>query len=1236
MCGEKEVLAQVKLSFKSTSGARLICTRSLQLTVTRTGRSQKTLDGSLLVYQNGERSTISSRCAELDVLIPQYLGVSNAVLEYVIFCHQDESLWPLSEPATLKKRFDEIFEALKYTKAIGNIKEIRKKQVEELGKLKILQEQYRIDKDRGERAKRRADELHAEIEEMREEILRLTQLISENTKQQKELFATAKGFEEALASLNSKRQEYRSKEAYLEEMSCHLTHLEESDEDLQTMLREYGQRMQTFQDYIDAKRSKHAEANRDLESVRIQLSGKLTEVGTMRAEHMQYERHIQERASLIKEVSRRHNIKGFESELDDGQIREFIDKVSKMSKEQNKTLERIKREIRDKLETAQKELNQLIRKRSSLVQEKEYARAEIGSSDERATKLQGELDRMGVNEGQKIMQRAELDDKGQRLKKAKDDFEKAAFDNQIQIENGKLKQVEARLNQVTDELAKGTRQADDRARLGFFKKELNTRKKALDTLSAAHQGKISRIVGDKWSVDTLERELRSILESRAEEVAEVTQQRDGVNQELSQVETKKNMLQDSLKKMKAEMQKCERTVLQSWYENDGNPTDVKEYPKAVADIENSLQIARGNLKYLDFKRTYLQNALNVTKEYKACSLCKRGFEDAEIPLFNKRLEEDLQKLVRREAEKDIQDFEEDLKLVRNAAPSYDSYVRLSRTEIPALEEDLKRNQEARDRLVEQYNQYDKELNERAFAKANVEALKMPVAEITKFMREIAQYEAQIQEISGHLNDMGSARTIEEIQAEMQQLNNESNVIKRQISKIQSEKESGRQAITAIDAQVHNARMKLSEIQYKLQKSSDLMEQINELRQKNRESSRKVDQIDEQIKRLQPELTAAEARVTEIEQEGVEDERRYQREATKFAESDMQLKRADQSIRNYVLRGGPDNLERCQQESEALQAQVRELQEHVLALGEEVTNLEMEASNASATERSIHENLRFRKERQDLEDLANEIEELESRNIEEERDKYQINISRLGDKHMKLTTEKSAKAGEMKSKDKQLEQLIGDYATDYADAKIKFKETMIKVKATNAAQQDLLMYANALDKAIVRYHSIKMEEINRTIEELWRDTYRGTDIDKILIRSELGKGGNKAYDYKVVMIKQDVEMDMRGRCSAGQKVLASIIIRLALAECFGASCGLIALDEPTTNLDIDNIRSLAKSLHQIIQNRRSQANFQLLVITHDESFLKEMHCDDYCDSYYRVSRNERQKSTITKQTIAEVM
>jgi DNA repair protein RAD50 len=118
-------------------------------------------------------------------------------------------------------------------------------------------------------------------------------------------------------------------------------------------------------------------------------------------------------------------------------------------------------------------------------------------------------------------------------------------------------------------------------------------------------------------------------------------------------------------------------------------------------------------------------------------------------------------------------------------------------------------------------------------------------------------------------------------------------------------------------------------------------------------------------------------------------------------------------------------------------------------------------------------------------------------------------------------------------------------------------------------------------AILKYHSIKMDEINDTIGHLWNKTYQGTgqlrlirvvivdtadrlDIDGIRIVSDSDEVAStttrKSYNYRVVMVKNDVELDMRGRCSAGQKVLASIIIRLALAESFGQGCGVLALDE----------------------------------------------------------------------------
>ena len=79
----------------------------------------------------------SYRCADLDKEIPELMGVSKPILENVIFCHQEDSNWPLEDPGTLKKKFDDIFAATRYTKALEVIKKERKEQSQSIKENKL-------------------------------------------------------------------------------------------------------------------------------------------------------------------------------------------------------------------------------------------------------------------------------------------------------------------------------------------------------------------------------------------------------------------------------------------------------------------------------------------------------------------------------------------------------------------------------------------------------------------------------------------------------------------------------------------------------------------------------------------------------------------------------------------------------------------------------------------------------------------------------------------------------------------------------------------------------------------------------------------------------------------------------------------------------------------------------------------------------------------------------------------
>ncbi|KAI0786813.1 P-loop containing nucleoside triphosphate hydrolase protein [Abortiporus biennis] len=166
MANEKEVKAQVKLRFNAANGQRMLVVRNVSVSVKRNGQlTMKTLEGILAVLdqETGKRSAISTKCAEMDAEIPNLLGVSKAVLENVIFCHQEDSYWPLSEPATLKKKFDDIFEATKYTKALDNIKSLRKDRVAELKAEKERLESLSREKAHHDKLKSRIDVMGTEI-----------------------------------------------------------------------------------------------------------------------------------------------------------------------------------------------------------------------------------------------------------------------------------------------------------------------------------------------------------------------------------------------------------------------------------------------------------------------------------------------------------------------------------------------------------------------------------------------------------------------------------------------------------------------------------------------------------------------------------------------------------------------------------------------------------------------------------------------------------------------------------------------------------------------------------------------------------------------------------------------------------------------------------------------------------------------------------------------------------------
>jgi DNA repair protein RAD50 len=155
---------------------RYVATRTMQVTQKAKKTEFKTLEGLIQrLTDEGEKISISNRCADMDGEMVTLLGVSKAVLSNVIFCHQEESNWPLSEGNVLKDKFDDIFSATRYIKALEAIKKFR---VEQTGELKGLQKELGHYKEKKDKAAEIRDAMDATQVEIRRTQTAATDLVS--------------------------------------------------------------------------------------------------------------------------------------------------------------------------------------------------------------------------------------------------------------------------------------------------------------------------------------------------------------------------------------------------------------------------------------------------------------------------------------------------------------------------------------------------------------------------------------------------------------------------------------------------------------------------------------------------------------------------------------------------------------------------------------------------------------------------------------------------------------------------------------------------------------------------------------------------------------------------------------------------------------------------------------------------------------------------------------------------
>ncbi|KAH9891681.1 hypothetical protein C8Q73DRAFT_746760 [Cubamyces lactineus] len=1235
MANEKEVKAQVKLRFFAANGTRMLAVRNLSVSMKKNGAlTMKTLESILAVADErlekvGKRGAISTKCAEMDAEIPHLLGVSKAVLENVIFCHQEDSYWPLSEPAALKKKFDDIFEATKYTKALDNIKALRKERMADLKAESERLESLAREKAHADKLKARIAEMNSLIAARNAEYEELRAAYDQQVRSNQHLNDTGSKFREIYVKVDQLNQR---KEQYKEELNLARENLQEipgTDEELAERLRTYDDHLVRQKQRRTIEEGHQDDAEEAIAQARTQHVNLVNLQGQLLADEKAQEQRIADREQLIHDIASRHHIKGYESSpLEREQVIQFISTLNDAKRRQNAETDRLQAESREQNDEYNLKSRQLHTELEGYKQERRALRDRVSTLQSKISDAEREVDAARLLTSRLAELSADIEEKRRRLDKAREDFREANFDVKIAEKNSKSRSLDLQREELNIELRTLTNQAGSRAKLDVNRDQVKAKEMDIRTTLEVCNPRFRKLLGVDARAETMEQELdRAALEKEREQT-ELEAQVAAANKNLQAAQTSVAGLKAQAKAKQDEIKSLDRRLQAGLRdaECDGTVDDAIDTANKEIGVRNE-ELGKSAGSHDVYKRL-----LQTGKSQKCCPLCVRRMDAQELDKFEKTITEAMKKSTPeaiRGLQQELQDWETELKRLQDLAVLAASKSKLETVELPALQKEIAGKEAEIPTLTAEADEASAQLNEVSKDLKEISALQQHATSVSKAQKEIARLKQEMTVIESELLASGSAKSVSTVEEELSKVTAEHRDNEREKQQLLVDRDRQNAVLRSLETELHRMELEESQCQNQLRDKDELERRIVEMKTE-------IATANSRLKDLDVKIAEAQAPIERLEREHREQEREMnakiaqaQKASQDLNMSADKLESMNKVIERYVKEKRSRRLKEVTAQIEEQEVKVQELGLQLEKIRATIGEIDKEINEAGMTMANLRENIRVHRL---MRELAATQAELDAIDMEEAAKAKRIwtekwNVEKQ--KETDLQTKYSHIGGELSSYKAQLKTLEND-ARDFKDIGKRYRDQLIKVKISDMANNDLEKYAKALDNAIMKYHSLKMEEVNDTMRHLWNKTYQGTDIDGIKICSDSEGGATKrTYNYRVVMTKDQVEMDMRGRCSAGQKMLASIIIRLALADSFGQNCGILALDEPTNALDTENIDALAASLVDIINERRNHANFQLIVITHDENFLAKLGQSNVMEHYWRVSRNSSQKSIIER-------
>lgn len=1233
---ETDVRAQIRLLFTDVNGEKMTIQRSMSCTQKAKNYSFKSLEQVITRTKGGEKKSLSSKCVVVDQEMISALGVSKPVLNHVIFCHQEESNWPLSEGKALKEKFDAIFAATKYIKALETMRQLRLKQSQTVRECQVELRYLKQNKEKAQKIRETVDTKEAQLMSSRDSVQKIEQqmepLESRITDVDIKLEKVMK-LDSDIKALESRRTQVEEDNRKLEETMEQV--FQGSDQELQDIYHNHQRSVREKERRLTDCQRELEKAGRECQRLNRVKADLLVEQGRLQLEADRHTQHIRSRDTQVRALSSFLDMEGFDrppfSAL---QLQSFHCHVQKQLDQERDTVDRLMEELRQKEQQKQQSMDEMRDKKTGLERTVELKRDLQTKKQQELRSVRAELQRLEGSGGRL----QELDGELARAERELQAAVQASTVEQLRMEVSALQaeKVELDLQQrrLDKEMETLNTHTSARTQVDMLKKEKVEKEDQVRRIKSRHSEDLHSLLGHFPN----KRELEDWIYAKSKEVNGTRDRLAKLNKDLASSEQNKNHIAAELRKKEQQLADDKEKLF--------NMCGSQELEQDLNRLQEDLEkVSKQRAMLAGATAVYTQFIGQLTEEREpCCPVCQRTFPtelelqevisdmQSKLRLVPDKLKNTEQELRRKQSRKDDMMA---LKPVRLAV------VQLQEKDLPELRNRLQTLNREMEKLKGDVEEQESLLATLMSQEETAKACLQDVSLMDRYLMDLKEVERKMAQHAARLQGVDLSRTIQQVSQEKQET-------QHRLDTTSSKMELKRKLIQDQQDQIQMLKSLVNETKgEKLRLSSDVQKR-QQLEDQSAEFTAELQTLTRDIREAKEQLSPLSAALEKLQQEKQElaDRKRQKREEGQekingIKERVKEIAALEAEITKYVDNGKDEYREQKETELRETSTQLHEAEKHKDKINKEMGNVRQDIDTQKVQERWLQDNLTLRRRVEELKEVVEKrealLEEMGNMKVLQLRQERRDTERKLEE----LKRSRSHALGRQKGFEEEILHHKKELREDqYDKADEYYKNKMIIMRTTELLITDLDLYYKALDQTIMKFHSMKMDEINKIVRDLWRNTYRGQDIEYVEIRSDLDEGSSasnrrRVYNYRVVMVKGDTALDMRGRCSAGQKVLASLIIRLALAETFCLNCGILALDEPTTNLDRDNIESLAHALVEIIKSRSRQRNFQLLVITHDEDFVELLGRSSYIENFYRIRKNQEQNSEIRKCSISSL-